>query len=799
MAALFRLLRAFPVVVFAPLLTLLAAAAIAVADLVFMVAGRRKKSPASLPSTGAASVVIPNWNGRELLEKYLPSVVVALTGNPANEIIVVDNGSTDGSADFVRTRFPGVRVLALETNRGFGGGSNAGFEAARNDIVVLLNSDMRVAPDFLQPLLDGFTDENVFAVSCQIFFSDPNKLREETGLTQGWWENGGLRVRHRNDPAITGVYPCFYGGGGSCAFDRRKFLELGGFDELLAPFYLEDTDLGFLAWKRGWKVLYQPNSVVYHEHRGTIGKRFSETRIQAVLRKNYLLFSWKNIHEWPRLATHFAAVCGGVIFSALFGDVPGRANFAGLWRAFVQLPRALRSRFAARTLAVIDDSEAFRRPLGGYYRDRFAPMPARPERLSVLFVSPYPIYPPVHGGAVFMYQTVRALSRLCDLHLIVLLDYPHELEPHQKIREVCRSVEFIVRMEGREKALGAIEPHAVREFRNADLEWLIHRQLLTQRVDVLQLEYTVMAQYAGGFRRIPSIVFEHDVYFQSIARGLRFMKRALPRIQARWEYLRALRYELKQLPKADRIQVCSAENRQVLESFLPELKGRIDDDLRAGIDASNYEFKPAGREPDTMLFLGSFRHVPNQEALDWLLRRVLPRVHARRPQARLVVVGSDPPPRHFLASETSNVELIGFVPDVREPLSRYALFLCPILSGSGVRVKLLEAFAAGIPAVSTRLGAEGLATADGDICALADDPKAFADRIVELLEDSDKREHMAIRARRFVVEQRDMGKMTARLVESYRECVAAMRASGGDGGSLVVTEDHSAAEMPAHR
>ncbi len=799
MAVVFRLLRALPIIVFAPLITLAAAAALAVADLVFVVACRRRRPINSAPHRSAASVVIPNWNGRDLLEKYLPSVVGALAGNPANEIIVVDNGSTDGSADFVRERFPGVRVLALETNRGFGGGSNAGFEAARNDIVVLLNSDMRVAPDFLQPLLDGFTDENVFAVSCQIFFSNPKKLREETGLTQGWWENGGLRVRHRDDPAITGLYPCFYGGGGSCAFDRRKFLELGGFDELLAPFYLEDTDLGYLAWKRGWKVLYQPNSVVFHEHRGTIGKRYGEDYIQAVLRKNYILFSWKNIHEWGRLGTHLAAVCGGALFSAVFGEVPGRATFSGLWRAFRQLPRALRSRLLARSLAVVDDSEAFRRPLGGYYRDRFLPMAARPGRLSVLFVSPYPIYPPVHGGAVFMYQTVCELSRLCDLHLIVLLDYPHELEAHQKIREICRSVEFIVRMEGREKVLGAIEPHAVREFRNPELEWLIHRQILTQGVDVLQLEYAVLAQYAGGFRRIPSIVFEHDVYFQSIARGLPFMKVALQRLQARWEYLRALRYELKQLPKADRIQVCSAENRQLLESFLPELTGRIDDNLRAGVDASSYEFKPAGREPDTMLFLGSFRHVPNQEALDWLLRRVLPRVHSARPQARLVVVGSDPPPRHFLPSAAANVELIGFVPDVREPLSRYALFLCPILSGSGVRVKLLEAFASGIPAVSTRLGAEGLATADGEICALADDPESFAGRILELLENPEKREEMAIRARRYVVEERDVRTMTRRLVESYRECVFRMRSVSNHSDGTAPAEEHSATELPARR
>ena len=122
-----------------------------------------------------------------------------------------------------------------------------------------------------------------------------------------------------------------------------------------------------------------------------------------------------------------------------------------------------------------------------------------------------------------------------------------------------------------------------------------------------------------------------------------------------------------------------------------------------------------------MLFLGSFRHLPNQEALHWFVQHVLPQIRAEEPRARLIVIGSDPPPRHSLP-EAEAIELIGFVEDVREPLARYALFVCPILSGSGVRVKLLEAFAAGIPVVSTRLGAEGLADADGEICALADDP-----------------------------------------------------------------------------
>src|ERR1019366_3459500 len=113
-----------------------------------------------------------------------------------------DNGSEDGSAEFLRESFPSVRVVALSKNLGFGGGSNTGFREARNEIVVLLNSDMRVDRDFLAPLLAGFTDEKVFAVSCQIFLSDPKKRREETGLTEGWWEDGSFRVSHRDDPVV---------------------------------------------------------------------------------------------------------------------------------------------------------------------------------------------------------------------------------------------------------------------------------------------------------------------------------------------------------------------------------------------------------------------------------------------------------------------------------------------------------------------------------------------------------------------------------------------------------------------
>jgi GT2 family glycosyltransferase len=785
MRGLLRFLLHLLLLILCPLALALAASALAVADLVWLIAGKRQAPADALPDASAASIVIPNWNGRDLLEKYLPSVLAALGGRPGNEVIVVDNGSTDGSAAFLTERFPEVKLVALDRNLGFGGGANAGVRAAKNGIVVLLNNDMRVEPDFLEPLLAGFRNEKVFAVSCQIFFRDPNRRREETGLTEGRWRDGSLQLGHRVDGGVRDLYPCFYGGGGSCAFDRRKFLELGGFDSLLRPFYLEDADLGFLAWKRGWQVLYQPASSVYHEHRGTIGKHFTPAQINAVYQKNYILFAWKNIHDWRKLAAHFAFALAGSVATALAGDSPLRASAAGIWRAFRQLPRALGSRWRARRMAAVSDSEAFLRPLGGYFRDRFELETAHgaPERPSILFVSPYPLSPPIHGGGVFMNATVRELARLSELHLLAMLELPCQIEQHQELAALCASAEFLVRPAA-SAHLGSGQSYAVREFANHDFQWLIHRQMYTRHIDVVQIEYTHMAQYAGRYRKIASVLFEHDIYFQSIARGLA-AGRGRGRLRAGFEYLRTLRYELGILPSMDRIQVCTRDNKDYLASFLPQLESRIQTGLRAGIDTRNYCFRATEREPFTMLFLGSFRHTPNRAALGWFAEKVLPLVTAACPAARLVVVGSQMPGAHCMPQSPA-IEVRGPVEDAREPLGRYSLFVCPVLSGSGVRVKLLEAFATGIPVVSTTLGAEGLTRTDGELCALADDPATFAARIVDLFHHPEQAAEMAVRARREVEVAWDSRAATGRLIESYREVLREKR------GGMAVQEQASA-------
>jgi glycosyltransferase involved in cell wall biosynthesis len=403
-------------------------------------------------------------------------------------------------------------------------------------------------------------------------------------------------------------------------------------------------------------------------------------------------------------------------------------------------------------------------------------MVPRPARLSVLFVSPYFICPPAHGGGVFMYQTLRVLATLCDVHVIAVLDHSDQIPANQELRAFCASAEFLVRLTGEGGTGLSIVPHAVSEYANADMTWMIHRQIYTRRVDLVQIEYTNMGQYMGAFHRIANALFEHDIYFQSIGRSLEFTPGLLARTIARLEYLRALRYELRMLRGADRIQVCTQENKDYLASFLPDLEPRLQPGLRAGIDTASYEFRTGGREPHTMLFLGSFRHTPNQVALDWFAAHVMPQILVDEPDARVLVVGSDPPPAHAYGDLAGHLDLLGFVDDVHRVMQQCAVFVCPIRSGSGVRVKLLEAFASGIPVVSTRIGAEGLARQDGEFCLLADEPLEFAQKVVALFRQPEQAVEMAQRARAEVVENWDMRKITVRLERSYRDAVEEKRA-----------------------
>ncbi len=253
------------------------------------------------PRTRNASIVVLNWNGIGFLRDLLPSLRVAVDKCPGDhEVIVVDNGSTDGSADFVAREHPWTKVVRVPENRFFIRGNRAGVEQATRDILVFLNNDMRVEEDFLVALLAPFGKGDLFAVSSRI---EMEGHRAETGVARCFVRRGELRLLQvPGQPAA--ATPVMWAGGGSSAFDRRKYDAIGGFEDLYEPCYVEDVSLSWQAWRRGWRCVYAHDSVVHHAHRGTSSRVFSRARLERLNWRNTELFFVRGVTD-PRLVlTH---------------------------------------------------------------------------------------------------------------------------------------------------------------------------------------------------------------------------------------------------------------------------------------------------------------------------------------------------------------------------------------------------------------------------------------------------------------------------------------------------------------
>ena len=245
------------------------------------------------------SVIIPNFNGCDLLAKNLPSVIKHC---PNCQIIVVDDASADDSVNFINKNFKKIKLIQLPKNKGFAYATNAGIKAADGNLVLLLNSDVAPRADFLKPALSLFAHDKVFAIGLADYSHEKGKIVVR-GRGGGVFKKGFLE--HFALVAESGE--TLWVSGGSGLFDKEKFLELGGFDEIFAPFYWEDIDLSFKAWKKGYLCLFEPNSKVNHFHQeGTIKKSKSDFYIRTVSYKNQFLFVWKNISDLLWLIQHLA-------------------------------------------------------------------------------------------------------------------------------------------------------------------------------------------------------------------------------------------------------------------------------------------------------------------------------------------------------------------------------------------------------------------------------------------------------------------------------------------------------------
>lgn len=223
------------------------------------------------------AIVILNWNGRDFLERFLPIVIKYSKGA---EVIIADNNSKDDSISFLRNNYPGLRLILLEENTGFTGGYNRALKQVQADIYVLLNSDVEVTEGWLEPVINIMkSNGNVAACQPKVRSYNDRELLEHAGASGGFIDYLGYpfcRGRIYNHlEEDTGQYDDareIFWATGACMFIRSDvFHQLGGFDDDFFA-HMEEIDLCWRMHRAGYKIMVQPESVIYHVGGGTLPK-----------------------------------------------------------------------------------------------------------------------------------------------------------------------------------------------------------------------------------------------------------------------------------------------------------------------------------------------------------------------------------------------------------------------------------------------------------------------------------------------------------------------------------------------
>jgi GT2 family glycosyltransferase len=288
-------------------------------------------------SAPTVALLVLNYNGVQHLQDCLSSALAAAAqlGTPC-PVVLVDNRSTDASVSFTRERFPGVGIVLTPAND-FLFSLNDVVGSRREDVVIILNNDMRFAPGFVAPLLAHFADPAVFAVGAGIRDWDdqadtvgPRCARVQHCWFYKWWS------LDRQHAAFT-LEAC----AGAVAYRRWMFAELEGFDPLYRPGYYEDLDLSYRAWARGWKVIYEPASRAYHRISASMKARHGQTEQDRLFYRNHVLFTAKNVGGPAFLVGFLLLLPLRALRPLLRGD---RVPLVGLVRALPFLARAIARR-----------------------------------------------------------------------------------------------------------------------------------------------------------------------------------------------------------------------------------------------------------------------------------------------------------------------------------------------------------------------------------------------------------------------------------------------------------------------
>jgi len=405
-----------------------------------------------------------------------------------------------------------------------------------------------------------------------------------------------------------------------------------------------------------------------------------------------------------------------------------------------------------------------------------------PERLRILYVSHMPASPPRFGAQARVHGLMTQLAQRHDLTAVMLFDEEFDAdECRRAMQAYCREVVLVPNRNGREglskRVLQLRSLASIRSFERLRvtvpaLQRALDQVLRTKCFDIVNLEFSYLGHYglrqAPPGEKLPSLVVDsHEIAYDLAWQFARTSKNLGRRLYAGANWRKLRREELGTYRDADGVCLCSADDERRLLAQLPEARTAV---VPNAADVDYYQPRPTDPPPDgrTVLYFGLLSTVPNCDAVLHFVQDIWPRIKEAHPEARCKIVGGRPP-APLLALAGPDVELTGFVSDLRPHLASAAAVVVPLRLGGGTRLKIVEGMAMGKAIVSTTLGAEGIEAVPGRDLLLEDQPAAFAEAVNRLLAEPGLTARIGESARRLAMERYAWGGAARALETFYRE------------------------------
>jgi sugar transferase (PEP-CTERM/EpsH1 system associated) len=377
--------------------------------------------------------------------------------------------------------------------------------------------------------------------------------------------------------------------------------------------------------------------------------------------------------------------------------------------------------------------------------------------LKILWVKAGGLYPPNVGGRIRSYRILKALARRHSITLFTFYaatkDDLHSALEHEFNRVVLMPLPIPAGRTFREalsyaRYLTSPLPYTVSKFCKPEVARRLLQLVGETQPDVIVCDFVVAAQSIPWNLPIPKIVFTHNVEAAIWRHHYKIAGNPFWKLVSWREYRAMERFERDCLKRADHVLTVSDHDRDIFSKVIDPSRITV---IPTGVDVEYFCPSLDRDQPASLVFSGAMDWMPNEDAMVYFIKRILPRIRRQIPNASLCVVGRNPSRALLeLAASHQGVEITGIVEDIRPFVHRAAVYVVPLRIGGGTRLKIFEAMAMGKAVVSTTIGAEGLPVHPGQDILIADDPEEFADTTIRLLGDPGRREELGRTARELV-------------------------------------------------